>query len=70
MDQPFQLGEAIAGRFEVICKIGEGGIGAVYEAFDRKRGRRIAIKADKRGSGRLLSPELEAALRIRHLMFV
>jgi len=65
-DLPFEPGELIAERFEIIRKIGEGGMGFVYEAFDRKRKQRIAIKAAKPGFGRLLSPELEGCLKVRH----
>jgi serine/threonine-protein kinase len=56
----------ISERFEVIREIGEGGMGVVYEAFDRKRNLRIAIKSAKPGFQRLLSPELESALTVRH----
>ena len=65
-DQPFAPGEMVAERFEIIRKIGEGGMGFVYEAFDTKRRQRIAIKAAKPGFGRLLSPELEGSLKVRH----
>ncbi len=63
---PFQDGEVVSERFEIVREIGEGGMGIVYEAFDRKRGHRIAIKAAKTGFQRLLSPELEGALKVRH----
>ena len=62
----FQVGQVISERFELIREIGEGGMGVVYEAFDRKRNQRIAIKCAKPGFQRLLSPELEGALRVRH----
>ena len=58
--------ELIEGRFEIIREIGEGGMGVVYEAVDRKRNLRVAIKSAKPGFQRLLSPELEAALKVRH----
>src|SRR5215467_4602838 len=41
-------------------------MGVVYEAFDTRRKQRIAIKCAKPGFGRLLSPELEGALKVRH----
>jgi tetratricopeptide (TPR) repeat protein len=56
----------IGERFEIIREIGEGGMGIVYEAFDRKRNQRIAIKSAKLGFRRLLTPELESALKVRH----
>src|SRR5215813_4580200 len=62
----FRPGELLEGRFEIVRVIGEGGMGVVYEAIDRKRNLRIAIKAAKPGFQRLLSPELEAALKVRH----
>jgi len=64
--RPFESGNVISQRFEIIREIGEGGMGVVYEAFDRKRQARIAIKTAKPGFAHLLWPELEAALRVRH----
>ncbi len=37
-------------RYEVGARIGEGGFGAVYEAFDRKRGEHVALKILRRAS--------------------
>jgi eukaryotic-like serine/threonine-protein kinase len=64
--RPFRTGEVIDGRFEILRIVGEGGMGVVYEAIDRKRNLRIAIKSAKPGFQRLLSPELEGALKVRH----
>ena len=63
---PFEAAQVVSERFEILRKIGEGGMGVVYEAFDRKRNQRIAIKSAKPGFHRLLSPELEGALKVRH----
>jgi serine/threonine protein kinase/tetratricopeptide (TPR) repeat protein len=64
--RPFEAGQIVSERFEIVQEIGEGGMGVVYDAFDRKRHQRIAIKSAKPGFHRLLSPELEGALRVRH----
>jgi tetratricopeptide (TPR) repeat protein len=64
--RPFETTQVIEGRFEIVRVIGEGGMGIVYEAIDRKRNQRIAIKSAKPGFQRLLSPELEGALKVRH----
>ena len=63
---PFEPGQVVTERFEIVREIGAGGMGVVYEAFDRRRQQRIAIKAAKPGFQRLLSPELEGALQVRH----
>jgi serine/threonine protein kinase len=37
-------GERVAQRFEILRRLGEGGMGIVYEAMDHERGARIALK--------------------------
>ncbi|HMI93419.1 MAG TPA: hypothetical protein VK509_18735, partial [Polyangiales bacterium] len=32
------------GRLSIVRLVGEGGMGSVYEAFDRERGTRVALK--------------------------
>src|SRR5260370_4128425 len=59
-------GQIVSDRFEIVRKIGDGGMGIVYEAQDLKRHQRIALKFSKAGFQRLLSPELEGALKVRH----
>src|SRR5215469_14397283 len=60
---PFQVGQILESqRFEILREIGEGGMACVYEALDRKRNQRIAIKGAKTGFHRLLPLELNGAL--------
>ncbi len=63
--QPFQPGQLIVERFEIIREIGAGGMAVVYEALDRQRNLLVALKAAKAGF-QLLTPELEGTLGVRH----
>ena len=40
----FAPGDMIAGRYMVVCKLGEGGMGVVYKCFDRVGGVKVAVK--------------------------
>ncbi|ROO90957.1 serine/threonine protein kinase [Actinocorallia herbida] len=52
-------GLVLSGRFELRRKIGQGGMGAVWEGLDQTLGRRVAIKT------LAVSPTAEAARRLR-----
>ena len=66
----FRSGQVI-GRFELVRKLGHGGFGVVYEAFDRTLKRAVAFKAVRLGGDvelkeeRLLR-EAEAAAQLSH----
>lgn len=65
-------GTIIAGRFQVESKLGEGGMGAVYAAFNAATGRKVALKvmhpeyAIKKDVVRRFMREAKAATAIRH----
>lgn len=54
-------GDVIGDNYEIIERIGRGGMGVVYRARDRKLGREVAVK-------RLLAPEDSARLGIERFL--
>ena len=65
-DPEFKPGQVLAGRFEIVRLVGQGGMAYVYEAIDKLRDQRVAIKCAKPDfTGRLL-PETETSLRVAH----
>jgi serine/threonine protein kinase len=66
IDHSFQPEERLAGRFRVIGEIGRGGMGVVYEAFDEKLNRRVAVKSAHAGYDHRLPPEARAAREVSH----
>lgn len=62
----FSEGEVVADRFQIVRRLGEGGMAVVYEAFDRKLGERRALKFPKLGHGEHIPQEARHALRVTH----
>ena len=65
-DDPFSPGETLLDRFLIVRRVAEGGMGIVYEAFDHRLQRRVAIKCAKPGFGNRLPPEVRHAREISH----
>ncbi|MCB9660830.1 MAG: protein kinase [Sandaracinaceae bacterium] len=63
----FDLGEMLAGNYEVRCLLGAGGMGQVFEALDHQLDRRVAIKVASAGPAvSLLRQEARALAAFRH----
>jgi eukaryotic-like serine/threonine-protein kinase len=66
------LGQTLAGRYRLTRKVGEGGMGAVYEAVQEALGRTVAVKilrdkyADRPEVARRLVKEAQLASSIEH----
>ncbi|WP_265445276.1 serine/threonine-protein kinase [Flexivirga meconopsidis] len=61
------MADPIAGRYELHEQIGAGGVGAVWRAFDRKRGEWVAVKVlTQSEAGTMLRFVREQSLRVRH----
>lgn len=65
-EHPFEPGDLLDGRFRIVREVAQGGMGIVYEAFDEKLERRIAIKCAKAGFRKRLPPEVRNATAISH----
>jgi len=55
------IGALLAGRYRIVAKLGQGGMGAVYDAIQEDLDRRVAIKILRRDL--LDDDELVARLR-------
>ncbi len=65
-DHRFSQGDLLSGRFRIVREIAEGGMGIVYEAYDERLGRRIALKCARSGFLQRLPPEVRHASEISH----
>jgi len=62
----FEADVRLADRFRVIRFVGQGGMGSVYEAWDEKLNRRVALKCATGNHGGRLPPEARAACEVSH----
>jgi serine/threonine protein kinase len=63
---PFQPGDLVAEWFRIVAEVGRGGMGVVYEAFDERLNRRVALKSAREGFRHWLPPEVRAAREVSH----
>jgi Flp pilus assembly protein TadD len=65
-EHPFAPGELLDSRFRIVREVARGGMGIVYEAFDQKLERRIAIKCAQAGFHNRLPREVRNASEVSH----
>jgi serine/threonine-protein kinase len=62
----FQPGDVLSDLYEIRSQIGVGGMGQVYDAYDRSLGRHVAIKAAAPGVPGSIHKEARALAALRH----
>jgi eukaryotic-like serine/threonine-protein kinase len=60
------VGDLVMGRFRVLERVGSGGMGTVYRAFDERLQRQVALKEIVGDDARRILREAQAAARLNH----
>jgi len=62
----FAIGDVLADTYEIRSILGQGGMGQVFDAWDRHLSRRVAIKANFPSMPHSVRPEAQGLAAIRH----
>ena len=62
----FAIGDVLADAYEIRAILGQGGMGQVFDAWDRQLSRRVAIKANFPTMPTSVRPEAQGLAAIRH----